>query len=384
MASASIVKEGPGEALPPVFEHGHQRAACESGRKITFETLDYAKPGNGGRYFQVDGGGDERSGRADPHDLAVAFEFPRNGDAARKAMADAGVAEQILRVIGPAMRRQIGGRGRRRVALDSRTDRHRDHVLLQPLVVADAGVEACGQHIDEAVLGGDLHRDSWIRLQEALHDGGQNEPGDGGRHIEPERTCEAVAEAVDSIDRRRHLAQCRDEAFQQPGARLGRRHAACRTVEEAHAEPHLQPAYGLAQGRGRGAAHGRGATKAAMSRDRRKGVEVGKVRFGHCSVFRTTCFSNDGLSNAGPVRISPPIAPVNSRPFALENIICNIAALEPTVPPSPPSASAAWACRACTARRTGTRASPPSTPRSTPASRSSTPATSTAWATTRC
>src|SRR5260370_31601285 len=151
MTPAGIVKEGPGEALPPVFEHRHERAACEGGRKIALETLDHAKPGNGGGYFQVDGGGDERSGRVDPHDLTVAFELPGDGDAARKAMADAGVAEQILWVIGPAMGRQIAGRGRGRVALDSPAHRHRYHVLLQPLVIAAAGDAACGLTINVAV-----------------------------------------------------------------------------------------------------------------------------------------------------------------------------------------------------------------------------------------
>src|SRR5437899_13096137 len=81
MTPAGIVKEGPGEALPPVFEHRHDRAAGEGGRKITLETLDHAQPGNGGGYFQVDGGGDERSGRVDPHYLTVAFELPGDGDA---------------------------------------------------------------------------------------------------------------------------------------------------------------------------------------------------------------------------------------------------------------------------------------------------------------
>src|SRR5258706_6473182 len=216
MAPARIVKEGPGEALPPVFEHWHERAACEGGRKITLETLDHAQPGNGGGYFQLDGGGDERSGLADPYDLTVAFELPGEGDAARKAMADAGVAEQVLRVFGPAMRCQIAGRGRRRVALDSRADRHRDHILLQPLVIADAGVEARGQHVDEAVFGGDLDGDSGIRLQEALHDRRQNEPGDGGRHVKPEPAGEAVAETVHRVDHRRNLPQSPYDAFQQP------------------------------------------------------------------------------------------------------------------------------------------------------------------------
>ena len=47
---------------------------------------------------------------------------------------------------------EVCGSGRSREALDARSDRYRDHVLFKPLVVADAGVAAGGQHIDEILF----------------------------------------------------------------------------------------------------------------------------------------------------------------------------------------------------------------------------------------
>jgi hypothetical protein len=54
----------------------------------------------------------------------------------------------------------VGGEiGRRRsgdVTLYARSDRNGDHVALDPLLVADAGVEAGSDHVDEVVAGDDL------------------------------------------------------------------------------------------------------------------------------------------------------------------------------------------------------------------------------------
>ena len=109
--------------------------------------------------------------RIDPHDLAVALELPRRVIAPlAKAAAQAGMAEQVARMFGPAAAIEVGrGRGGGE-ALDARADRHRDHVLLQPLVVADAGVAAGRQHVDEAVLGDHLQPDVGIGGEERRHD----------------------------------------------------------------------------------------------------------------------------------------------------------------------------------------------------------------------
>src|ERR1700678_2327344 len=48
---------------------------------------------------------------------------------------------------------KIGGRCGGREALHARPDRHCDHVLFQPFVIADARVATRGEYIDEAILG---------------------------------------------------------------------------------------------------------------------------------------------------------------------------------------------------------------------------------------
>src|SRR5260221_13003353 len=102
MAPARIVEEGPGETLPPVFEHRLQRAARERRRQILLEAADHPDASDGGGYLQLHGRGDQRARRADTHDLAVTLELPGRADAAREAMAHAGVAEQILGTRRPA------------------------------------------------------------------------------------------------------------------------------------------------------------------------------------------------------------------------------------------------------------------------------------------
>src|SRR5260221_9401463 len=104
MAPARIIEEGPGETLPPVFEHRLQRAARERRRQILLEAADHPDASDARGYLQFHGRGDQRAHRADTHDLAVALELPGWADAAREAMADAGVAEQILGMRRPAPR----------------------------------------------------------------------------------------------------------------------------------------------------------------------------------------------------------------------------------------------------------------------------------------
>ena len=113
---------------------------------------------------------EQRPGRIDLHDLAVALELPGRRRAAREAAAQAGVAEQLARMLRPAVAIEIGGRGGGGEALHARADRHRDHVLLEPLVVADAGVAAGREHVDEAVLGDHLQPDVGIGGEKRRHD----------------------------------------------------------------------------------------------------------------------------------------------------------------------------------------------------------------------
>ena len=158
----------------------------------------------------------------------------------------AGVGQEVARVFGPAVPLEIGGRRRRGEPLDARSDRNCDHVLLQPLVVADAGVATRSQHVDEAVLGDDLHLDVGIGGEEAGQDGGQHQAGGADRHIETERARQPVAKAVHHVERRFHLAERGGQPVDQPGACLGRRDAAGGAVEQPDAQPRFEATHRLA------------------------------------------------------------------------------------------------------------------------------------------
>src|ERR1700677_731091 len=80
---------------------------------------------------------DERTGWLHLHDLAVAFELPGSHRAARELTTQTRVVEQLARMIGAAMPVEIGRRRRGREALLTRPDGNGNHVLLEPLVIAD-------------------------------------------------------------------------------------------------------------------------------------------------------------------------------------------------------------------------------------------------------
>jgi len=250
--------------------------------------------------------------------------------------------------------------GLARVSAGSRgADRHpRSCPAPNPVVIADAGVEACGPaHRWEGCPSvGDLDSDSRdFAFRKALHRSGAERAGrrrSGTLSLSvPVRL---VAETRSPAHRTAAATSLSagTRAFQQPGGpasvgvtlrvvRLRRAHA------EAASPTGVRPRSGSRQEVC--PRHGRAAPRKlrlVARPTRRKGVEVGKVRFGHCSVFRTTCFSNDGLSERGDQSVFLlPSRPVNSRPFDLENIICNIAGLGtngPTVSAIGPRP--AWAC----------------------------------------
>ncbi len=79
-ASAGIVEERSREARPPRFKDGLEHAAGEVRTQPVLEKTDDAGTGDGG--FNREVGcptdlHDERAGKIDPHNLAVAFELPR-------------------------------------------------------------------------------------------------------------------------------------------------------------------------------------------------------------------------------------------------------------------------------------------------------------------
>jgi hypothetical protein len=215
----------------------------------------------------------------------------RSGRAGRRG-------EQVARMRGPAARVEIGRRGRGGEALHARADRHRDHVLLQPFVVADAGVAAGRQHVDEAVLGDHLEPDVGIGGEEGRHDRGQHQPRGADRNVEPQRAGRLVAKAFTTSSAASTSVSAGPSRSKQARAGLGRRDAARGAVEQPDAELRLQPPHRLAQAGRADAAGARPsrkplarATATKAFRSARSGFIVRK--------FRTPCADCTRLSHAG-------------------------------------------------------------------------------------
>src|ERR1700722_6924136 len=110
---------------------------------------------------------EQRTGGIHLYHLAVALELPRRHGAAREAASQAGMLEQVAWVPGAAAPLEVVARGGCGEPLDARANRYRDHVFLQPFVVADSCIAPRRQDIDEAIVGDYLQSDLGKRCEEA-------------------------------------------------------------------------------------------------------------------------------------------------------------------------------------------------------------------------
>jgi hypothetical protein len=102
---------------------------------------------------------------------------------------------------GPTIAVEVSGRSRGRKTLDTRTDRHRDHILSQPLAIPNAGITTSGEHIDEALLSEYFHLDVRISRKKRWHNRGQHESGSAKRNVEPQSARWFVPKDVHQIQR---------------------------------------------------------------------------------------------------------------------------------------------------------------------------------------
>src|SRR6185503_5834180 len=178
VAPAWIIEKRSREALPPGFQKRLQCALGEVGTQPILEQVDDAGAGERRGDDEVDSRGDaddERTARVHLDDLAVALEFPRRHGPSLEAPAQAGVLEELARMRRPAVPLYIRRRRRGREALHARTDGNGDHVLLEVLLVANAGVEPRRENVDAAILGGHLEADIGIGGEKARDDARQDE-----------------------------------------------------------------------------------------------------------------------------------------------------------------------------------------------------------------
>lgn len=136
------------ESFPTGLEHGLQFAAGEMGREHVVERVDEPKPGDCAfdeKIARRSRPYDQLPWRIDADDFAILLEFERRQLAAREAGTQAVVVEQIAGMLRPAVHVEIGRRGGCCEALNSRTDRQGNHVLLKSFVIANAGIGAGGE-----------------------------------------------------------------------------------------------------------------------------------------------------------------------------------------------------------------------------------------------
>jgi len=69
------------------------------------------------------------------------------------------VVEKPPRVLAPPAPIEVTGRDGGRETLDTRTDRHRAQVLLQPLAIANGRITTAGKLVDKDFLGDHLQPD---------------------------------------------------------------------------------------------------------------------------------------------------------------------------------------------------------------------------------
>ncbi len=142
---------------------------------------------------------------------------------------------------------EVGGGCGRGEALNARPDRHRDHVLLQALVVANAGVTPGRQQIDEAIVSDYFQPDLGIRGEKRRNDRRLHQAHGTDRDVETQRSCRTVAKAVHHIERGVDLVQRRPEALEQALPCLGRDDASGRPVEQPDPELCFQPPHRFAE-----------------------------------------------------------------------------------------------------------------------------------------
>ncbi|MNT23262.1 hypothetical protein D3C72_1586750 [compost metagenome] len=216
--------------------------------------------------------------RLHAHFLPAPLELPRWNRAAEEFPQQAGVLQQVARMHGHAALRQVGWRSRHREALRARADGDGDHVLLQPLAIADARVAATGDDIDKIIIDHQLDPDLGIGAQELVDHGLQEEARRVDRHVQAQGAARAVAQVVQHVERAAHFIERRAQARQQQCTGRRWRHAARRAFQQADAQLLLQPPQRLAHG-GRGLPAGaRGLAKTPVPGHQGKGGQIGHGR----------------------------------------------------------------------------------------------------------
>src|SRR4051812_5792422 len=104
-------------------------------------------------------------------------------------------------MFGTTVTIEISRRCSGRETLNARTDRYRNHVLIQTLVIANAGITSSGEYIDKTIVDEDFQLYLGIRDKKARHDRWQHQPCSTHGNIQSQRARWLIAKAIYDIKR---------------------------------------------------------------------------------------------------------------------------------------------------------------------------------------
>ena len=158
---------------------------------------------------------------------------------------------------------------------------HGHHVLLDELADLDAGVEAGGDEVDTAVVGGDVENDVGVVAREPRELRDERDHRGASRQQQAHAARRPVAEAGHLVDRLVDVVERRLQPGEELLSRLGRRHAARGARQQADPHPLFQAPDGVAQGRRGDPEAFRGPGEAAFLRHRHEGRQDAELVANH-------------------------------------------------------------------------------------------------------
>ncbi len=285
LSAARIVDEE-GTVRAPFLEQRHQTAVGEIRQRVAIGEKGDADAGDRSPQRHVHVVDDQRALHGDLEVLAATLEHPPQDRAIPVATElDAFMSAQILWIFRRGMRCEIGGRSDRNDA-DLAPDLERDHILLDALADADAGVEVLLHDVGVGIVDRYFEVDVRILGEEIRDQRRQERDGGGARHAQPQRSHRLVAERRDGFGGPFDPLHDRLHVRQEPLAGLRERDAAGGPVQQAHPEAVLERADGLAQCRRRDAKIGGGLGEAVMFGNGDEGAQLGEIRSAHSSAQR--------------------------------------------------------------------------------------------------
>ena len=173
----------------------------------------------------------------------------------------------------------IGGGHHHR--LQRRRDGHSHHVARNAFPQPDAGIEAVAHDVDETVVCRDVELDVGEPFHEGAQPWQQHLAGHAARHAQPDAAGRMVTMGIDGLDGTLHARQGRADTGKERLSGFCRRHAACRAMQELHAELLFQRTQAVRYGGGAQTQARCCAPETAFLDDGGKGGQLGEIAVAH-------------------------------------------------------------------------------------------------------